>query len=144
MDLLLEKLYPTAKSFLAEAEQLSYIMIMISANNKVLSYSSGGMYPFYVKIGERTIKLKANNTPFMNFSHKPISNEINIENWGSLILHSDGIIENDCPCLETYMPEMLINDESIVSAGMTQMQKCTYEDDATMIYVKNIGGDVRL
>jgi len=144
IDILLEQLYPTAKTFLAEEEQLSYIMMMISADNKVLSYSAGGMYPFFVKIGDEIIKLKANNPPFMNFSNKPVNDKINIENWESMILHTDGIIENYCPCLEEHMPEKLINNQSIINEAMTQMQDCEYDDDATMIYLKNLdGGDVQ-
>ncbi len=89
---LVEELHKTARTFLGEIEQISYTMIMISPDRKTLTYASGGMYPFLIKNGNETIRIKANNIPFMNFSPAPTCTKMQLDNWDSLLVYSDGIM----------------------------------------------------
>ena len=135
---LTDQLFPMIKTFLGEIEQLSYTMILISPDKKSLKYCSGGMYPFLIKKGDEIIKVKANNTPFMNFSPIPVFNEIDIDNWDSLIVYSDGIIEHENKELKTYTPESMINNPEIIKDSMSEISKHDFEDDVTVIYLENI------
>ncbi|MFA6138771.1 MAG: SpoIIE family protein phosphatase [Sulfurimonas sp.] len=135
---LIEKLYPIAKTFLGEIEQLSYTMIMICPKKKSLIYSSGGMYPFLIKKGEEIVKIKANNIPFMNFSPTPICTTIEIDKWDSIMLYSDGILEHENDDLKEYMPEAIMKNPSIIKDAMKKISEHKFEDDVTMIYLKNV------
>ena len=137
MEELIDRFYPVARTFLAEFEQLSYTGIMISADKKSFTYSSGGMYPFLIKNGDETIKIKANNTPFMNFSSTPICNTIKLDNWDALIVYSDGIIEEKSEDLKDCMPDMMIKNPSTIKDNMEKISLHHFEDDTTIIYLKN-------
>ncbi len=136
---LIEKLYPLAKTFLGEIEQLSYIMLMIDPEKKSFTYASGGMYPFLIKNGDEIIKIRANNTPFMNFSPTPICTTIKIDKWDSIMLYSDGILEHENDNLKEYMPEAIIKNPSMIKDVMKKISEHEFEDDVTMIYLKNVG-----
>lgn len=135
-DELVKRLYPTAKTFLGEIEQLSYTMIMISPDRKNLSYISGGMYPFLVKKGDEIIKVKANNLPFMNFSSMPVVSEIVLDSWDSLIVYSDGIVEHEN--ITNFMPEELVKNPSLIKEALEQIKLYKFEDDVTIVYLENI------
>ena len=135
---LLEKLYPIAKTFLGEIEQLSYTMIMICPKKNSIAYSSGGMYPFLIKKGEEILKIKANNTPFMNFSPTPNCTILEIESWDAIMLYSDGILEHENDNLKEYMPEVIIKNPLLVEEGMKKISQHDFEDDVTMIYLQNV------
>lgn len=135
---LIQKLHPIAKTFLGEIEQLSYTMIMISPDKKSLTYSVGGMYPFLIKKGNEIIKVKANNTPFMNFSSTPICSKIELESWDSLMVYSDGILEHENDTLQELMPEVIIHRPSHVKDAMRKIAEVDFEDDVTMIYLQNV------
>ena len=134
---LIDTIFPIIKTFLGEIEQLSYTMIMVSADNKTLSYSSGGMYPFLVKTNQEVIKLKANNIPFMDFSSTPIVTEIAIKDWESLLLYSDGFVEHENNTLEKYTPLDLIQNSSLINKIKKIVKKTTLEDDVTVVYLEN-------
>lgn len=135
---LIEVLYPNAKTFLGEIEQLSYTMIMITPNKKKLTYASGGMYPFLIKKGEDIVKIKANNTPFMNFSPTPICTAIDIDGWDSIMLYSDGILEHENEDLKEYMPEVIIKHPQTIKERIKKIAKHQFEDDVTILYLENI------
>lgn len=135
---LIEKLYPIARTFLGEIEQLSYTMIMISPDRKSLTYSSGGMYPFLIRKKDEIIRVKANNTPFMNFSPTPICSTMEIDNWESILLYSDGILEHENNDLTEYMPEKIINKPSTLRDAMKKISEYDFEDDVTILYLENV------
>jgi len=137
MEELIDRFYPVAKTFLAELEQLSYTGIMISPDKKSITYSSGGMYPFLVKKGDEIIRVKANNTPFMNFSPIPICTTIEVDNWDALILYSDGIIEHKSEDLKECMPEVMLNNLSSINDSMNKISLHDFEDDVTIVCLKN-------
>ena len=134
---LIEQLSPSIKNFLGEIEQLSYTMIMISPDKKKISYASAGMYPFLIKSGENIIKAKTNNTPFMNFSSIPEINYIDIDNWDSLVIYTDGLVEHENNELLQYAPEKLIRQPSLVDNLINEIQNHTLDDDVSLIYIKN-------
>ncbi|MCW8839210.1 MAG: SpoIIE family protein phosphatase [Thiovulaceae bacterium] len=138
MDELIQRLYPNAKDFLADNEQLSYIMLMINPNRDKITYSSGGMYPFLLKTKNELIKVKANNTPFMNFSEVPIHDTVEVENLERLILFSDGIVEHQNDELEDCLPEVMIKNSSTIKESLRKTSLFDFEDDVTVIHVHNI------
>lgn len=135
---LMQMVYPNAKTFLGEIEQLSYTMIMITPDKKQLTYASGGMYPFLIKRGENIIKIKANNSPFMNFSPIPICNTIEIGDWNSIMLYSDGILEHENKDLKEYMPDVIIRHPETIKNNLKEIAKHQFEDDITILYLENI------
>jgi len=137
MDQLIQKLYPDAKNFLGDCEQLSYIMLMIAPDKKSLTYASGGMYPFFVKTANKTIKVKANNTPFMNFSDTPTCQTIAIDNWESIMLYTDGIIEHENKEFVKNIPENILNNSLNINTVIQQISTYDFEDDITLINIYN-------
>ena len=134
---LIEQLSPSIKNFLGEIEQLSYTMIMISPDKKKISYASAGMYPVLIKSGSEIIKIKANNTPFMNFSQTPDISTIEIGEWDSLIIYSDGLVEHENSEIDKFSPEKLITQESLIEKAIQEIQKHKFDDDVSLLYIKN-------
>jgi DNA-binding response OmpR family regulator len=134
---LIDSLYPVAKTFLGEIEQLSYTMIMISSDAKSLSYSSGGMYPFLIKDSNVIRNVKANNLPFMNFSDNPIIDTIKIADLESLVVYSDGLIEHENNTLGNTIPEDIIKTPYLIDNIFGTIDKTKLDDDVTLIYLKN-------
>ena len=134
---LTQSVFPTIKTFLGEIEQLSYIMIMISPDAKTISYSSGGMYPFVIKSADGVIKVKANNTPFMNFSPDPIVNEMAVGKWDSLVMYSDGFVEHSSEELDRFTPLNVINEPLLIESAAEKINTSELDDDVTLIYLKN-------
>ena len=137
-DELIEQLAPTIKHFLGEIEQLSYSMIMISPDKRKISYASAGMYPFLIKSDTETIKIKANNTPFMNFSETPNITTVEVGKWDSLLIYSDGLVEHENSEIKKFLPEELIHQESLIEQVMDKIKKCKFDDDVSLLYAKNI------
>ncbi len=134
---IMQQLSPNVKNFLSEEEQLSYTMIMISADKKNISYSSAGMYPFLIKQGDEVTKIKANNTPFMNFSPTPIIDSINLDSWDSLMIYSDGIVEHENTAVNHCSPQKLIEEPACISKAMNEICSHKFDDDITLLYLEN-------
>jgi len=132
---LIQKLSPQAKTFLGELEQLSYIMLMISPDKESITYASGGMYPILIKTKDKVLKIKANNTPFMNFSPTPVCTKIDVGKWDALIVYSDGIIEHQNNELKKYAPQQIIKEPSTIKDALDKLSKHNFEDDATVISI---------
>lgn len=138
LEKIMQKLYPSVRNFLADNEQLSYTMIMISPQKTKISYSSAGMYPFYIKYEDQLLKIKSNNTPFMNFSPIPKVEYLEINNWQSLFLYSDGLKEHTHDELAHYSPENLISNASLLSEAQVKLKSYTFDDDVTFLKIDNI------
>jgi CheY-like chemotaxis protein len=134
---LASKLFPMIKKFLGEIEQISYTLIMISSDSSKLSYISGGMYPFLIKTGEKITRVKANNLPFMDYSPMPLVNVMEIENWESMLLYSDGLVEHNSDKTDSITPNDIINGVTILDDVVEEIRKLELEDDVTMIYIEN-------
>ena len=135
---IVDKLFPAIEKFLGDIEQLSYTMILIHADRKTIDYSSGGMYPFMVKTGNNISKYKANNLPFMSFFDIPVVTTLTIENWDSLIIYSDGIVEDEDVALKEFNPENILEDPTLVKKALKALKTNTYEDDITVVYINKI------
>jgi len=132
-----DKLFPTIKTFLGEIEQLSYTMIKISADSKKLYYASAGMYPILIKQNTNNIReIKANNTPFMNFSELPKVSEVDINEAESILLYSDGLVEHEESELKIYSPKNLIQDANLIESANSIISAMKLEDDVTLLYLK--------
>jgi len=134
---LIKLAYPNSKNFLGEYEQLSYTMVLISSDKKTITYSSGGMYPFLIKTKDETLRLKANNTPFMNFSELPVCNTIELEDWESIMVYTDGIIEHEHETLVDLLPEKIIQNPDSITQSLKNISSHDFEDDVTLIYLRN-------
>ncbi len=135
---IIEQLFLHVKNFLDEIEQLSYTMIKINADKSSISYCSGGMYPTLIKTNDEILRLKANNTPFMNFSPIPNIKTVDINNWESLMIYSDGIVEHDNSELDEYLPKIMINEPSNIKDAIKILSKHSFEDDVTFLNINNI------
>ena len=136
LEKLIEHVFPVVQTFLGDEEQLSFTMIMISQDSKTIAYCSGGMYPFLLKTADGIIKIKANNTPFMNFSPNPVINEIQVNEFDSLVVYSDGLVEHENKDLDKYRPENIINEPSLIESAIETIAKSELEDDVTLLYIK--------
>ncbi|MEA3227863.1 MAG: response regulator [Campylobacterota bacterium] len=134
---LINHIFPIIKTFLGDIEQLSYTMIMIDENSNTISYSSGGMYPFLLKTDNNIIKIKANNTPFMNFSPNPIVNNFTVAQWRSIILYSDGFVEHEIKDFNELTPENLIENPSLIDVAKDKVKNAQLDDDVTLLYLEN-------
>jgi PAS domain S-box-containing protein len=136
---LVEELFPAIKTFLAEEEQLSFTMLMINSDSSKLCYASGGMYPFLMKKkGTQLSKIKANNTPFMNFSTIPNIDKVDIQGLESLLMYSDGLVEHEDKELDIFSPQNLIEKPHLIDSAkdtISAMKKL--EDDVTLVYFEN-------
>jgi PAS domain S-box-containing protein len=135
---LVERTHHSSKNFLAENEQLSYTLMVISEDKKTITYSSGGMYPFLIKTKDEVLKFKANNTPFMNFSQTPRCDTIKLDDWESIMVYSDGIIEHEHEALKDHIPDKIIKESSSVSKALDKISSHEFEDDVTLIYLRNV------
>jgi len=134
---LIDKLFPTIKTFLGEIEQLSYTMIKISADSKKLFYASAGMYPILIKQKRSDIQeLKANNIPFMNFSQVPKVSEVDINEAESILLYSDGLVEHEENELKIFSPQVLIQEPNLIESAKSTISAMKLEDDVTLLYLK--------
>jgi len=140
LDELVGNIFPGIKAFLGDVEQLSYTMIMIDEASKTISYSSGGMYPFLIKTKNEIFKIKANNIPYMNFSTTPVVDTIDIKEWDSLVVYTDGLIEHKNKELSVFTPEKIITDSSLIDDAIEVIDKCKSDlnDDITLIQINNI------
>lgn len=139
LDILTSKLFPRIKSFLGEEEQLSYTIIMICPSSNTLSYVSAGMYPFLLKKFDGKIeRFKANNTPFMNFSQIPSVNKIDMNQFESLLVYSDGIVEHEDENLKKFEVESLIKEPKLIDEVAEVLNDLEIEDDITLVYVNSI------
>lgn len=139
IDELIKKLAPNIKNFLGEIEQLSYTMILLSPDKKNLCYASGGMYPFLVKKGDNVVKYKVNNTPFMNFSPMPKVTNVILDDWDSMMVFTDGLIEHEEELLNHLHPEELIlKERSEIKNTMEDIYNHKFEDDVTCLSFSNV------
>lgn len=139
LDELFIKAAPMLQTFLAEEEQLSYTIIMLCSDGKTLEYASGGMYPFLVQTAGEIRRIKANNLPFMNFSQAPQIERLDVSGWESILLYSDGIMEHEDSALEKFAPHALMQNPQILHQAHEELQAYDFEDDVTLLYLKNLG-----
>ena len=133
---IMERLSPSVKNFLGEEEQLSYTMIMISKDKKNISYSSAGMYPFLIKNDEEVVKVKSNNTPFMNFSPIPEVEKLQVKNIKSIMIYSDGIVEHENEKFLDCLPKKLIMDPSLIVETFDKICLDKFDDDVTLVHLQ--------
>lgn len=136
---IIDRASPMLQTFLGEIEQLSYTMIMVHKDKKTLSYASGGMYPFLIKIGDELLRVKANNLPFMNFSEPPKVETLDVAGWESLLLYSDGILEHENSAIEEFTPQRMLKNPKRVKEIFETLQNHNFEDDVTILYMQNLG-----
>ena len=134
---LIQEIFPTIKTFLSEIEQLSYTMIMLNNSTQILSYASGGMYPFLIKRDGNIEKIFANNLPFMNFSPNPIVKSMELPEWESLLLFSDGLVEHEDEILKSFSPHNLIQNPSLITQAKEIVNTSELSDDVTMLHIIN-------
>lgn len=138
-DELIDKLFPKVKHFLGEIEQLSFLLLNISADYKEFSYTSGGLYPFLVKTEEEILRIKSNNLPFMNFSPTPKITTQAMNEWKSLILYTDGLVEEIGEELSEFNPVDILKSDRLFQRAYETLMQNSYEDDITVLKISKKG-----
>lgn len=131
----MDKIVPYLRNFLIDEEQLSYAIVEIDADFKNLSYSSGGMYPMLLKDNNEIIKLKANALPILNFSEKQDVKTVELKNFQSIAIYSDGLVELEDESLLEFAPRKLIDGESDYSKARKMIPTFKRNDDVTLISI---------
>lgn len=138
LDQLLEKLLESLRGILADEEQLSYTIFHISADRKKLQYVNGGMYPSYVQDGKSTIALKANSLPIMPWTPSLKVGEIEVEEFKSIMVYSDGITEEEWKSFDGDVKKLL-NNQSTLDELVEEIHTKKTEDDTTLIKLTYVG-----
>jgi len=131
------KIFTEIRKFLGDIEQLSFTLIHISADATKVNYVSGGMYPFLIQDGGVISKHKANNLPFMEFSPLPKVKTVECSSFESLIVYSDGLVEDISEDLEKFTPEEILKDETAIESLNATIADKEFEDDITVIRYVN-------
>jgi serine phosphatase RsbU (regulator of sigma subunit) len=79
---------------LTDLEQLSASFFHIPEHFGYIEYFSAGMYPAVLHDGDKTIELKANNIPFMNFFYAITVSRVKLIDFKSILIYSDGLVED--------------------------------------------------
>jgi len=132
---LVEKLFPMIQKFLGEVEQLSFIMLNIDCEQEILSYCAGGTYPVFIKLQDKILTIKSNNLPFMDFSMTPSIMKQDIKGWETLILYTDGLVEEIENILDKFHPENLLEDKTLFEKANNAIVQNNYEDDITVVKI---------
>jgi len=131
-----DKLFPVVMTFLADEEQLSYTMIFIDKDSEKLSFASGGMYPFLLRTKDgEIVKAKANNLPFMNFFESVEISEIDIKEYESILIYSDGFVEDEDATLDSFSPLELIKKPQLIDSTKEIVKSIKLQDDVTLLYL---------
>ena len=134
---IVNKLFPMIQKFLGEIEQLSYTILYIDENKNNLQYISGGMYPFLINHNNTILKYKANNLPFMNFSSTPIITEINLKKWNSILIYTDGLVEDLTEDMKQFSPLAILENEKSFTDIKDSISDKKFEDDITVVKIIN-------
>jgi PAS domain S-box-containing protein len=128
-------LFPQIRNFLGEIEQLSFTLIMISADGNRLEYTAGGMYPFLLKTVEGVHKVKANNLPYMKFMPTPQVDVIPAISWDSLLVYSDGLIEVGDTEEKRFAPETMLLAPGLFDNARLDLEGESHDDDITVLFL---------
>lgn len=120
------------KSILTDSEQLACAFFWISKDLNYIDYFASGVYPQLLKDGDTVYKLKSNNIPIMNFIVDLKIERIEVKNLKSLLLYSDGIVEESEDFLPYEDMELLLEPELFQRAKELIYLK-ELEDDCTII-----------
>ncbi len=127
----------TIKNTLVEEEQLSCVFLDISNDFKKIDYFSAGMYPPVLKDGQREISLHTNNHPLMNFDEEIKVDRIELEDFKSIALFTDGVLEFDNGLLDLKNTRMLLDREFFLRC-IDRFKTLEVPDDITMIRIEKI------
>jgi serine phosphatase RsbU (regulator of sigma subunit) len=120
---------------LSDLEQLSASFFYIPPDFSYIEYFTAGMYPAVVHDGERKIELKANNIPFMNFFFSIKVTRIELENFKSILIYSDGLVEDSFHALEKE--EVLeLTDRAKLEETVKIFEDKQLEDDLTAVLIE--------
>jgi CheY-like chemotaxis protein len=127
------RLLEALREILDDEEQLSYSFFHISADCKTIDYSIGGMYPAILKDKERTVTLKANSLPILNFTKEISIATVAVESFRQLFIYSDGLIEEEYEICDDCTPEMMVQDKAVFKKVIKALQERKTEDDVTIL-----------
>ena len=136
LKMLIPHLLATFQTLLDDEEQLSGIFIYIYPDLRRLEYLNGGMYPGLVETNKGVIHLSANNPPFMNFLSAIDVKQLFIDRIESLLLYSDGLVEEDMMFNSAHV-EALLNPVRLRSM-LAQCKTVSRNDDLTVLHMKRV------
>jgi SNF2 family DNA or RNA helicase len=97
-----------------------------------------GMYPAILQDFNRTIELKSNNPPIMNFSQRIFIDEIELKYFKKLLIYSDGLVENENEIINYTEIKTLLNP-FILERTMDTIRQKELDDDITILYFEDRG-----
>jgi serine phosphatase RsbU (regulator of sigma subunit) len=128
----------TCQSMLSVSEQLSCAFIYLDKKLNILKYFMAGMYPAILQDFNRTIELKSNNPPIMNFSQRIFIDEIELKYFKKLLIYSDGLVENENEIINYTEIKTLLNP-FILERTMDTIRQKELDDDITILYFEDRG-----
>lgn len=120
---------------LSDLEQLSATFFYISKDLKYVEYFSAGMYPTIIKDGDKFVELKANNIPFMNFFFSIKVNRVEIEDFQSILIYSDGITEDTYYLVEREDMHTML-DKDVLANYFEVIKDKKMDDDVTAVLIE--------
>jgi len=128
---IVNNLFPIIQKFLGEIEQLTYTLLSINSSLDKIKYVSGGMYPFILKTKHKVLTYKTNNLPFMNFSPIPVIMEFDVEDFDSLLIYSDGLVED--LKIKDFAPLDILNSDEKFIKIKDYLKDKSFDDDITVV-----------
>jgi len=133
------RILESLRGILGEDEQLSYSVFSFNPEMTEVEYSIGGMYPTYLKCNGEIKELKANYLPILNFTPSISTTKTSCEGLESLIVYSDGLVEEEFPELQGVTPQSILeNPEQFeMLKGLFHDEKET-DDDTTILFLERL------
>jgi hypothetical protein len=128
---LLEKVMDNLQHILSDEEQLSCSFFWFNKNFSQVEYVIAGMYAPLILDGDEIISIRSNNIPFMNFSYDFTIGIKNINKFKSLLIYTDGIVE-DTQDLEIDINKLLL-DNNYLKKSFSELEHIELEDDTTVL-----------
>lgn len=125
------------KNVLAEEEQISCFFFWFDASFKRVDYFGAGMYPAVLVDGGQTVFVKSNNLPFMNFTPEISVDSLELTNFQTLFIYSDGLIEDDVCGIDKKEVERML-DEDFYDHVSDRIMKNQMEDDTTLVLLEKL------
>lgn len=125
------------QNILVEDEQISCFFFWFDKDFSKVDYFGGGMYPPLLVDNKEKKYIKSNNLPFMNFSTNININTIELEDFHSLFLYTDGLVEDAEYGIDSDNVSKML-DDSFYSFLEDRILKNQMEDDTTLVLLKKL------
>ncbi len=123
------------KNILIEEEQVSCFFFWFNKEFSKVSYFGAGMYPPFIKTAKEIFSIKSNNFPFMNFTPKIKISSLDLEDFQSLFIYSDGLVEDENHGIDKNSVTKMFQQE-FYEKVTDRISKNSMEDDTTLLLLE--------